>query len=345
MKERMIAALAAALVALSPAGASAQSSPAEQIAAVQTEAMRGFLAASPETATFLGDYSYDGEWSDPTPAGIAKFKAMLASYEQRVDAIDVTGATLQDRNDIKLMKAFATSQNRQLADQEAGKDPSGPPLTMLGAVFTMILHKEGQDPTVWWDHMISRLGKAPAVAGRAASADHASGTTSGGGRGQAAGDGTGTLQFYSDADGGRASRRPARTFRQGARRYRRSDDGVDDLDECERRKLAGQLRDGGRCVQRDAPRRAAASLRRRSDRGDRPGDARCCKGAGAGDSGGGESQRHQSLQPDAGRGNRRRHDADDESRAVCLLSSAARYAARVHRPTSESSRFLRTSDR
>jgi len=42
MKERMIAALAAALVALSPAGASAQSSPAEQIAAVQTEAMRGF---------------------------------------------------------------------------------------------------------------------------------------------------------------------------------------------------------------------------------------------------------------------------------------------------------------
>ena len=120
MKERMIAALAAALVALSPAGASAQSSPAEQIAAVQTEAMRGFLAASPETATFLGDYRYDGEWSDPTPAGIAKFKAMLASYQQRVDAIDVTGATLQDRNDIKLMKAFVTSQNRQLADQEAG---------------------------------------------------------------------------------------------------------------------------------------------------------------------------------------------------------------------------------
>jgi uncharacterized protein (DUF885 family) len=26
----------------------------------------------------------------------------------------------------------------------------------------MILHKEGQDPTVWWDHMISRLEKAPA---------------------------------------------------------------------------------------------------------------------------------------------------------------------------------------
>lgn len=162
MKERTLAALAAALILLSPTGASAQSSPSEQIAAVQTGAMREFLAASPETATFLGDYSNDGAWSDPTPAGIAQFKAMLASYEQRVDAIDMTGAALQDQNDIKLMKAFAASQRRQLADQEAGKDPSGPPLTVLGAVFTMILHKEGQDPTVWWDHMISRLEKAPA---------------------------------------------------------------------------------------------------------------------------------------------------------------------------------------
>jgi uncharacterized protein (DUF885 family) len=162
MNERMLAALAAALILLAPTGASAQSSSADQIAAVQTAAMREFLGASPETATFLGDYSYDGEWSDPTPAGIAKFKAMLASYEQQVDAIDMTGATLQDRNDIKLMKAFVVSQHRQIADQEAGKDPSGPPLTVLGAVFTMILHKEGQDPTVWWDHVIARLEKAPA---------------------------------------------------------------------------------------------------------------------------------------------------------------------------------------
>jgi uncharacterized protein (DUF885 family) len=162
MKERTLAALAALLVMCAPIAAPAQSTPAEQIAALQTQAVKEFLAASPETATFLGDYTYDGDWSDPTPAGIAAFKAMLDSYEQRLNAIDMTGATLQDRNDVKLMRAFLVAQRRQLREQQEGKDPSAPPLTVLGAIFTMLLHKDEQDPSVWWGHVISRLEKAPA---------------------------------------------------------------------------------------------------------------------------------------------------------------------------------------
>ncbi len=162
MNVRIPAALAAALIALLPMSAPAQSTPAAQIAAAQMQALNDFLAASPEVATFLGDYSHDGDWSDPTPAGIEHFKAMLSSFQQKVDAIDMTGATLQDRNDIRLMRAFIVGQRRGIADQEAGKDPSAPPLTVLGAVFTMILHKDEQDPTVWWDHLISRMEKAPA---------------------------------------------------------------------------------------------------------------------------------------------------------------------------------------
>ena len=163
MNVRILAALAAALIGLAPAVARRRRARrAAQIAAAADSGVNDFLAASPEVATFLGDYSHDGDWSDPTPAGIAHFKAMLSSFEQKIDAIDMTGATLQDRNDVTLMRAFLVSQRRAIADQEAGKDPSGAPLTVLGAVFTMMLHKDEQDPTVWWDHVISRMEKAPA---------------------------------------------------------------------------------------------------------------------------------------------------------------------------------------
>jgi uncharacterized protein (DUF885 family) len=162
MNERIVAALAAALIVLAPLRVPAASTPAEQIAALQIQGVNDFLAASPEIATFLGDYSHDGDWSDPTPAGIAHFKAMFDTFEQKLNAIDMTGATLQDRNDVTLMRAFLVSQRRAIADSEAGKDPSGPPLTVLGAVFTMMLHKDEQDPTVWWNNLISRMEKAPA---------------------------------------------------------------------------------------------------------------------------------------------------------------------------------------
>ncbi|MGA8475201.1 MAG: DUF885 domain-containing protein [Candidatus Cybelea sp.] len=162
MNARILAALAATLIGLAPLQAPAASSPSAQIAALQLQGVSDFLAASPEVATFLGDYSHDGDWSDPTPAGIAHFKQMLSTFEQKIDAIDMSGATLQDRNDVTLMRAFVVSQRRTIADREAGKDPSGAPLTVLGVVFTMMLHKDEQDPSVWWGHLISRMEKAPA---------------------------------------------------------------------------------------------------------------------------------------------------------------------------------------
>ncbi len=162
MNARILAALAATLIGLAPLRAPAASSPSAQIAALQLQGVNDFLAASPEVATLLGDYSHDGDWSDPTPAGIAHFKQMLSTFEQKIDAIDMSDATLQDRNDVTLMRAFVVSQRRTIADQEAGKDPSGAPLTVLGVVFTMMLHKDEQDPSVWWGHLISRMEKAPA---------------------------------------------------------------------------------------------------------------------------------------------------------------------------------------
>ena len=162
MKRRLLATGVALLVALAPLGSPARSSPREQIAALQVQTLDEFLALSPEAATFLGDYTHDGDWSDPTSAGIARFKQLIATLEQRLGAIDMTGATLQDRNDVTLLRSFIVQLRRDVADQEAGKDVSGPPLTVLGVLFTMILHKDEQDSSVWWDHLISRLEKAPA---------------------------------------------------------------------------------------------------------------------------------------------------------------------------------------
>ncbi|HVA33110.1 MAG TPA: DUF885 domain-containing protein [Candidatus Baltobacteraceae bacterium] len=163
MKRIAAAVLIAAFTTFVPARlVAATLTPGQQIQALEMEALDGFLRASPETATFLGDYSHDGQWSDPTPAGLAHFKTMLSDLQAKLDAIDMTGATLQDRDDVKVMHAFIVSQQRAIADTEAGKDPSGPPMAVLGTVFTMILHKDEQDPAVWWDHLISRLDQASA---------------------------------------------------------------------------------------------------------------------------------------------------------------------------------------
>jgi uncharacterized protein (DUF885 family) len=163
IKRILAGCLAVSFSAFTPAQAPAQTSaPGAQIQALQLQALDEFLAAYPEVATFLGDYSRDGEWSDPTPAGLAHFEQLLAGFEGRLDGIDMTGATLEDRDDVTLMRAFVVTQRRQIAEQKEGKDPAAPPLTVLNVVFTMIMHESEQDPSVWWDHVISRLEKAPA---------------------------------------------------------------------------------------------------------------------------------------------------------------------------------------
>src|SRR5579862_8133855 len=165
MRRILSAALVAAFIGFVPARLPAQtasSTPGAQIQALQMEALNDFLTLTPEVGTFLGDYTHDGDWSDSTPAGIAKVEQVLTDLDTKLSAVDMTGATLRDRNDLALMKAFIAGQRRQIAEQKEGKDPSAPPMTVLGITFTMILHKGEQDPATWWDHLISRMEKAPA---------------------------------------------------------------------------------------------------------------------------------------------------------------------------------------
>ncbi|HEY4433571.1 MAG TPA: DUF885 family protein [Candidatus Cybelea sp.] len=89
MKQRALGGLLlAALIVVAPLRAPAQNTPAEHISALQLQGLADFLSASPEAATFLGDYSHDGDWSDPTPAGLARMKQMLDAFSTKLSAID-----------------------------------------------------------------------------------------------------------------------------------------------------------------------------------------------------------------------------------------------------------------
>lgn len=165
MRIRLVAALAcAALVTiLGTSTASAQTTRAgTQIRQIFTDLIQKFLSMEPEAATFLGDYSHDGEWSDQSAAGFARAGATLDDAAQKFAAVDMSDATLQDKDDLVLANSTIAQQRRQLREAMEGKDPGAAPGAVVGSVFTMILNKEGQDDSVWWDHMISRLQKAPA---------------------------------------------------------------------------------------------------------------------------------------------------------------------------------------
>ena len=152
----------APLTALSaPAAIPSAASSGSKVRALFTSTFGQFIALSPEFATELGDYSHDASWSDPTEAGIAKQQALADKAQASLDAIDMKGASLRDLNDAKLFRAQLVGIRRGIADARTGKDPGGPAGAIVGTIFTMVLRKPGQDNAVWWDHVISRLEKAP----------------------------------------------------------------------------------------------------------------------------------------------------------------------------------------
>lgn len=162
MSQRLLALIAAAAFACPLVATPAQASPAgDRLKAAFTSQFDGFLKLFPGFATFLGDYEYDGELGTPGAEGLALAARSLDGFERAINAVDMSGATLPERNNLTLLRATIAGQRRQLAEAREGKDAGGPPLQIVGLIFTMMLHREGQDPNVWWDHVISRIEKAP----------------------------------------------------------------------------------------------------------------------------------------------------------------------------------------
>jgi len=147
---------------LPAASAAPVRSPGTRLQLLYTQGLQRELKEVPEVATFLGDYRYDASWSKPGIAGVREQQRFMHRFEAALNRMDFSHASLHDRNDFKLARAFIATQKRQLAEALQGKDPGGPPLQLVGVFFTMLLHKDEQDPNLWWDHVISRMEKAPA---------------------------------------------------------------------------------------------------------------------------------------------------------------------------------------
>jgi len=156
---RLIAAVLLCVVARAPASATPAGDALHRTYAREVEA---FLRDQPMLATILGDDRYDGSLGLSGAAALAQLQTDVRRLEREIDAIDMRGATLRERDDLALIRANIASQQRGIAQTMEGKDAGAPPFTFAVTIFTMVLNRGGQDSGTWWDHVIARLEQAPA---------------------------------------------------------------------------------------------------------------------------------------------------------------------------------------
>src|SRR5580698_4530709 len=95
----------------------------------------------PLAATFLGLSDEDGRLDTPSEAEMARDLSMIRGWERELASIPLESASLADVDDAKLLRAQLVGLERQyLIYKTYEKDPSGPALAILGAIFTQFLH-------------------------------------------------------------------------------------------------------------------------------------------------------------------------------------------------------------
>ena len=127
--------------------------------------------AHPINATFLGLSDEDGLLDTPSLAANARDLATIREWQKQLAAISLDGAALKDVDDAKLLGAQLTGMERQYTVYKTfEKDPSGPSVAILSAIYTQFLHlpvagtsgATAGDVTVAWEKIIARLSGAPA---------------------------------------------------------------------------------------------------------------------------------------------------------------------------------------
>lgn len=173
-------AIVAAPAAARPA-ATAVAPPASTSEQLQTLARAmtfDWAKAHPITATFLGLSDEDGLLDTPSLAANTRDLATIREWQKQLAAISLEGASLKDRDDAKLLGAQLTTMERQYTVYKTfDKDPCGPSVAILSAIYTQFLHlpvagtsgAAPADVTAAWEKIIARLAGAPAyiVAGNA----------------------------------------------------------------------------------------------------------------------------------------------------------------------------------
>jgi hypothetical protein len=126
--------------------------------------------AHPLVATFLGLSDEDGRLDTPSLAQNARDLAMIRDWERELAAIPLHGASLADVDDAKLLRAQLSGYERQyIVYKTYEKDPSGPSLAIMNAVYTQFLHlpiagtagASAADVGAAWQKIIERLKGAP----------------------------------------------------------------------------------------------------------------------------------------------------------------------------------------
>ena len=121
--------------------APAQAATSEQLQTLARSMTFDWAKTHPINATFLGLSDEDGQLDTPSEAANARDLATIREWQKQLAAISLAGASLKDRDDAKLLGAQLTSMERQYTVYKTfEKDPSGPSVAILSAIYTQFLH-------------------------------------------------------------------------------------------------------------------------------------------------------------------------------------------------------------
>ena len=165
-------ALALCCAALLLGAAPATRPVSDTLRAIAHEMTYDWGRAHPLIATGLGLSDEDGRLDTPSRLGNEADLATIRSWEIRLAATPLQGASLHDRDDAMLLRAQLIGMERSLTTYRAyAKDYAGPANAIVTALFTQFQHLpivpstphgNAHESEVAWQRIIARLGGAPA---------------------------------------------------------------------------------------------------------------------------------------------------------------------------------------
>ena len=121
--------------------AGAQSATTDRLQHLARTVMFDWCKSHPLNATFVGLSDEDGQLDTPSKNENARDLAMIRGWEKDLASIPLEGASLVDLDDAKLLRAQLVSSERQYTVYKIyEKDPSGPSLSILNAIYVQFLH-------------------------------------------------------------------------------------------------------------------------------------------------------------------------------------------------------------
>jgi uncharacterized protein (DUF885 family) len=143
----------------------------EQLQALAQKITFDWAKSHPLTATSVGLSDEDGQLDTPSAAENARDLATIQGWESELAAIPLDGASLVDVDDAKVLRAQLVGYERQYTVYKTyEKDPSGPSVAIIGAIYTQFLHlpiagtagATDADVATAWQKIVARLAGAPA---------------------------------------------------------------------------------------------------------------------------------------------------------------------------------------